>query len=542
MAPHSNHRLLNLSVTIYCALICAWIFSTPLRHLPQALGYLQDDFYYYAQIARNIVRGHGSSFDGIVRTNGYQPLYLLLICAAAQVGEKLGNGTRTMLLVLWALNTAAALTTFLVARRILSWVNTNAVLTNALALVALIIPIRLFFLGMEISLTIPLELLLLAIALRTFDTATGSEASPTGPAAVSPASMAALGVTAAAMVLSRLDSALFVVLLSTGVLASPTLRRSIGARAAAAFSLAAGLPLLGYVLFNRSAFGVWEPISGMAKQMRLNHGPSAIALRTALEGNGRILFTIVLFAFALFAVHFRNLRPAWRVSLFAASAFPLAHMGVLIFLSDWRIWSWYHYSFVPSTMALLALLAFTLERSRTIQTTRSSPLRYVSYALLALFALALPLNRWRLNPEMHQIAETAVSLQRFSWSHSGVYAMGDRAGMSAWLLSNPVFQTEGLVEDRGWLDVIRRQGDLVGELRRRGVRYYVMTEWSDARYRSLSAHPPAPGCVSAIEPMQAGPSAPHLESQICSPPVAVLVTPSIDWAPAKRTLIFDLSQ
>ena len=39
-----------------------------------------DDAYYYFQIARNLAEGHFSTFDGgITRTNGYHPLWMLLI-------------------------------------------------------------------------------------------------------------------------------------------------------------------------------------------------------------------------------------------------------------------------------------------------------------------------------------------------------------------------------------------------------------------------------------------------------------------------------
>lgn len=36
-----------------------------------------DDAFYYAQIARNIALGLGSTFDGIHETNGYHPLWML---------------------------------------------------------------------------------------------------------------------------------------------------------------------------------------------------------------------------------------------------------------------------------------------------------------------------------------------------------------------------------------------------------------------------------------------------------------------------------
>jgi len=38
-----------------------------------------DDAFYYAQIARNIVSGKGVTFDGLHETNGFHPLWLLLL-------------------------------------------------------------------------------------------------------------------------------------------------------------------------------------------------------------------------------------------------------------------------------------------------------------------------------------------------------------------------------------------------------------------------------------------------------------------------------
>ncbi len=38
-----------------------------------------DDGFYYLQVARNLARGHGSTFDRVNRTNGYQPLWALAL-------------------------------------------------------------------------------------------------------------------------------------------------------------------------------------------------------------------------------------------------------------------------------------------------------------------------------------------------------------------------------------------------------------------------------------------------------------------------------
>ena len=40
--------------------------------------FTRDDAYYYFKVAQNISEGHGSTFDGINRTNGYHPLWMLV--------------------------------------------------------------------------------------------------------------------------------------------------------------------------------------------------------------------------------------------------------------------------------------------------------------------------------------------------------------------------------------------------------------------------------------------------------------------------------
>ncbi|TNE45997.1 MAG: hypothetical protein EP343_24835 [Deltaproteobacteria bacterium] len=40
-----------------------------------------DDMFYYMQIARNIAEGNGSTFDGVTPTNGYHPVYMLVVLA-----------------------------------------------------------------------------------------------------------------------------------------------------------------------------------------------------------------------------------------------------------------------------------------------------------------------------------------------------------------------------------------------------------------------------------------------------------------------------
>src|ERR1035437_4085432 len=61
----------------------------PLYHLVRgSLAYAvfpQDDFYYYYLTAKNVALHGFSSFDGIVPTNGYHPLWLWVLSAIAFV-------------------------------------------------------------------------------------------------------------------------------------------------------------------------------------------------------------------------------------------------------------------------------------------------------------------------------------------------------------------------------------------------------------------------------------------------------------------------
>jgi hypothetical protein len=55
------------------------------------LSNVEDDVYYYVVIARHILAGHGSTFNGLVATNGYHPLWLLVIIAVEAIAGGL-NG------------------------------------------------------------------------------------------------------------------------------------------------------------------------------------------------------------------------------------------------------------------------------------------------------------------------------------------------------------------------------------------------------------------------------------------------------------------
>src|SRR5262245_46485940 len=50
-----------------------------LQDEPALLTSFHDDAFYYLQVARNLADGRGFTFDGIHRTNGFHPLWLLVV-------------------------------------------------------------------------------------------------------------------------------------------------------------------------------------------------------------------------------------------------------------------------------------------------------------------------------------------------------------------------------------------------------------------------------------------------------------------------------
>lgn len=77
----------DLVVFAVLALHIITFLSTLVRYDGYAIAksYLADDTFYYLHIANNIVDGLGSTFDGTSKTNGYHPLWLVVCCSIAAV-------------------------------------------------------------------------------------------------------------------------------------------------------------------------------------------------------------------------------------------------------------------------------------------------------------------------------------------------------------------------------------------------------------------------------------------------------------------------
>jgi hypothetical protein len=467
------------------------------------MTYEEDDFFYYLKIAQNLAHGAGSTFNGVVPTNGYHPLWLMVLTVFSFFTSK----PRAILAFLSVCSLISTLATYFLSRTLIRLSGGGRIIASALAAYVALYALHIFTGGMEVILTVPLGLAVLVVAQKTEWWQRGLWQS------------ACLGLLVSAMVLSRLDSILLAVLIFAALLLNPTTCRSL--RREHILGLTVGLvPLAVYFLSNQLWFHTWLPVSGMAKQMKFNHLPSDPAFHSLYGKQKSQLLSVipVVLAIGLLPFLYRRLTAMQQVLYPVVLVFPFLYLTILSCLSDWQLWGWYFY---PVRTALCVAFALFCLWTPTKRILNAIPVGLVA----ALVMLALIFRTHSATGAQYQLLEIAEDVRSFAATHPGVYAMGDRSGMVAYLLPEPIIQTEGLVMDRPFLTNIQQQVPLRTTLAKYNVRYYIATTYP----------PYSSGCFHAVEPYQAGPASPHMTTDFCQEPAAVFQQRDL------RTLIYDLS-
>jgi hypothetical protein len=466
----------------------------------------RDDFYYYLKVAQNLAHGRGSTFNGIVSTNGYHPLYLLVIAAICRFTDSLDH----VLTAVWLLATAMTVVTFQLAYRILRCFSPRAPVCAAVACFLAVASLDLFRDGMEVTLVIPLALGLMLQLARD--------------GAWTPWRCFAASLTAALMVLARLDAALLV--MGLAVLLAFSRRARAGVTWSKTIAVMAGMvPVAIYLAINVLHFHTLLPVSGEAKQLRLSRGFSGRAFSSAFqlgihEHRHLVPAVLTVAGLLLLPLAMRETSVSRRTVLVAMLFLPWQQLVSLSFLSDWFIWSWYLYTLVLAACATLCLVLAAAEA----RYTRAIVTSVCVVTVLVAVAEGRQMLIMRRSEDLPNVAN-GLRLAEFAKTHPGIYAMGDLGGAAGFFLPYPMVQTEGLVMDQPFLEKIRKQEDLIRVLREYGVRYYVSTV-------DFKRDRP---CFHAAEPMRAGPNSAHMRAVFCGQP---LLEYDVTWW---RTRIYDLN-
>jgi hypothetical protein len=467
-----------------------------------------DDFYYYALIARHIADGDGSTFTGLVPTNGYQPLWEVLLVPLARLadGDAFLRLTFVVETVLFALTMALA---YLIARRV--GVTLAGAYAAAYATGIGTCAGHLFFHGMEIVLVLPLLLAVVHVVLVLCTP--GRTPRPVRDGL-------ALGALLLLLAMARLDTLAFTAVLGAALLVQRTWRRNrLGTVAVAAGVLALGL--LGYAGLNAALFGTPVPISGQAKalgggalradlvEQYLSFGVLG-PLHGCLGGQALLAGVAALVLLRRAAVRQRPLlgwadRPVAAV-LAALLVGQLLQLAYYTTTSSWPFWEWYFY-YIPGTL-LVGLLVIV----KAVLATRVGALaRRPGLALAAgLAACALTVGvSWGPPPADFWDGGVPATAEwiNANTAPTDVIAVGDRAGYLSWLTRRPMVQLEGLVEDQDFLDVIADRR-IAEHLSDQHVQYYVRGD-DDLVGAGAVAVPDRAGCAGYLEPAQGnGPKSP----------------------------------
>ncbi len=493
--PHSNFNVpvpqrASGSITWDSILFLAVSFVTlfaRFRSHDLLLGSYQDDFFYYLKVAQHIASGGISTFDGTHLTNGYHPLWMAVLVVLSM----LVHGTAFFVAV-QSVSVVAAVLTYMFLLRIFRLKLTEK-LARAGAFVIGMEALMLIRYGMEVTLTLPLALLLVWLLLRDGAPQSFGRA-------------AWLGFIASLLVLSRLDAAILVALLAVAVL---TLSRDVRPPISAVAGFLCGvLPLLAlYFAVNVHFFHLLTPVSGLVKDTKMGLLPSVRTWHGLLPNNRMraivLLPQILLLLTSLLGVKKRHFEQSafhlQRPILMALLAFPFVHLTLLSMLSDWDLWAWYFYSITLATVGAYIFLARQITGRWTVC------MLYAYGCVLVVYAATYAVK----GPNSTAILASSKQVAAYMDAHPGIYLMGDQAGTTAFLSHQPIVQAEGLVMNKEFLTRMR-QGQPLREV---AAAYH-------ARYYAVLGSSYTGACLTVAEPANAGPASPKMHGIICHQPLA----------------------
>jgi hypothetical protein len=306
-------------------------------------NFLADDAYFYPQIANNVVQGYGSTFHQYAFTNGYQPLWMIF----SIIGAGIANGDKLWLLhVLGIFQVVLFLVTAYYLFKITEIGQLRFFSVGLAFLTVLLLTVgglRLF----EAHLAIALQMAALYLFLYFW------------PALPSISALAAVSLLLGMVFLARTDawffSAAYGIALGIRILKE---QKSVAEKCLRI--CAVGLPAIfiaiGYMVFNKVAFGHPVPISGVIKTTY----PHIHLDWNALGFHGAYIVTITSCVLVL-AIGLLRRQPAFQALFGVCLVAILLHAAYLILFSWGSQW-YYTTAFAVFPIALQCILTYVAAR------------------------------------------------------------------------------------------------------------------------------------------------------------------------------------
>jgi hypothetical protein len=420
------------------------------RSIPYVIErFTPDDAYYYLNTALNIARGYGSTFDRINATNGYHPLWMLILIP---IYSLVGGVEKPLRIVL----------TLQVIMLLLSmWLSFDVVRRFVSKPISMVAPILLYafvgvagFYALESHLLILLSLLAIRFAVSrhaVFD-----------PQKVSVDDLLFASLLSL-ITLARLDS-VFIFISYIAVLMLQRNRQSFAKLIT--LTIVYALLLAPYLIWNYLRFGHLMPISGALKTAfpKVVLVPKHLLIKPVLV---RMAIALTL-SIAYMIVHgrveakFKGL----HLPLLTFNLYVLLHACYSAFLQDWGVFPWYFA--LPLVIASLNMpvLISLLPRSRLLDA-----------CVMALSVLLVALSMSKLFLPSRHVGLRALYKQAI-WlkanTEPDAVCIAEDAGIIGYFSQRRVINLDGLINSYEYQEYLLR-GRFADYIRDKGVRYFIAT-------------------------------------------------------------------
>jgi hypothetical protein len=435
----ADHSSLWLRV-FFTILTAAYAFL----FIRQPSPFFADDSFFYLQVGRNFALGHGSTFNQLMPTNGYHPLWMLLCAAVYRIFPDRITGLHMVAVLIVILNIVVLLVATRLLRRL-----------QAPAWVAWTILIPFLFglqLGTESSLSAAL-LAAMLLALYTFfnrpNWATGF----------------AFNILAAFAVLSRLDSIFVVACLWIALLMwCLQEKRQRGESGALRIHLTL-IPIYAvlwgaYLASNLVWFHILMPISGLLK----SHNAHDHLLGRNLPHTA--LLSLAIIAISLLIL-WRKQRDRWfffaELPFFIGILFHAAY--ITLRMTNETRWTWYYVSWallaaLTASRAAACVFRNAPQRTKGNNSSVTATLRSIGIAL-AVFLSALLWYKMGWKHSREQVAEdTRIPAMRQVLEADRLHNLlaYDQPGGMAYFTRLSVVPLDGLMADREFQAELAQHG------------------------------------------------------------------------------------
>ncbi|MDD4857332.1 MAG: hypothetical protein PHD74_04405 [Candidatus Krumholzibacteria bacterium] len=438
-----------------------FIITAPMHRV---LTVIPDDAAYYFKIAQNVSEGRGLTFDGINRTNGFQPLWLCILIPFYSIVRGDPEAMCRIVIVLQGVLLALAA------------VLLNAVLVRFFSKRAAFVSLLLFMFFIFVQAANGMESAVLILSLSAL-LLFGARTHMLGPRDARRDLI--LGMLLGFVVLARLDM-VFVPLVVLGAKFGGALiareGRSVRVARSAAVLCGFAAIFVPYAVYNRVSFGSVMPISGALKSSFPRATLSDYAFSTL--GKRGLLGLAMAFAYLLWRV-VRPRRPMdppgnagyFRSAMAVMACAILLHFLHTILFMRWAVFGW-HY--VPYILFGVVMVCEPLDRLLSCMTVKRSGFAYwIAVAAIVVIGCSSVFRNLNRSPEKswHVAAYDAALWARQNTGPLAIFAMKD-AGTFGYFSERSVINLDGVVNNREYQAALREK-NLNGYLAVKGVRFIV---------------------------------------------------------------------